>query len=64
VAAPVRSAAPVRRHQSLMSDLDRPDAAGDPLRCENVLFAIKHPFTKTLYVICEIAGPTPTAELS
>ena len=27
VAAPVRSAAPVRRHQSLMSDLDRPDPA-------------------------------------
>ena len=41
VAAPVRSAAPVRRHQSLMSDLDRPDAAGDPLRCENVLFCYR-----------------------
>jgi hypothetical protein len=29
VAAPVRSAAPVRRHPSLMSSLDHPEAGGD-----------------------------------
>jgi hypothetical protein len=40
VAAPVRSAAPDRRHQSLMSDLDHPEAGltGRDLRCEKFLY--------------------------
>jgi len=42
VAAPVRSAAPVRRHQSLMSGLDHSETvgglAGRDLRCENFLY--------------------------
>lgn len=37
VAAPVRSAAPVRRHHSLMSGLDQPRTRRD-LRCENFLY--------------------------